>query len=429
MISQQNKSTTVTIFAASEDHNSQEYSLGHSEGVFVGRSGNCGLKLPDAGIADIHCRIEFEAGKLWIQDWMSNGGTRVNGEPIWTKIEVHQRDKIQIGKHVITFAELQPDAMPIEEPTVSEIEPQNIGDFVADQPEEVFGSDEKVFDFDADFLDAEEETSYDGETVAILQAEIEELRSELAHRDACQSIESTSNEVIGPLDQTDDVLSRMQELIDEADRSDERVAILEEMLHAAEDANRAEQEERHHLESWVGDIENRLGQREDEHQAELDVLRNRFDDSQSQREQLQKKLRQAASGDNAQREYQESIEQLQKANDELQESLAETQMQNLSLQQKIEQSGDRQDQLLREERANIAKEQAKVSRLRYELTEKLSAIEELPKSENRADQETSQRIQALRQHLREIHDQEKIEEREAPLTKRLARLWKRMDAN
>ena len=58
---------------------------------------------------------------------------------------------------------------------------------------------------------------------------------------------------------------------------------------------------------------------------------------------------------------------------------------------------------------------------------KLSEIEELPKAENQADKETAHRIQTLREHLREIHEQEKQEERDLPLTARLAKLWKRVE--
>ena len=82
---------------------------------------------------------------------------------------------------------------------------------------------------------------------------------------------------------------------------------------------------------------------------------------------------------------------------------------------------------MREERAKLAKEQAAVSRLRYELSSKLTEIEQMPKSDNRADQETGQRIRALREHLREIHEQEKDEVKESTLATRLAKLWKRVE--
>ena len=64
MIMQPTTNGSVTIIAATDDGEEMRYDLPPNEGVFVGRSANCGIKLPDEGIADIHCRIEFDAGKL-----------------------------------------------------------------------------------------------------------------------------------------------------------------------------------------------------------------------------------------------------------------------------------------------------------------------------------------------------------------------------
>ena len=414
MIMQPTKTESITIIATDDSGESRRYELPANEGVFVGRSGNCGFKLPDVGIADIHCRIEFEAGKLWIQDWMSNGGTRVNGESIWTKVEVQTEDQVRIGTHVLTFINntMEQALEPVDQFTLPETR-------IAETPDD-------LFDLEVEFSDSDVD-EFDSETVQVLQAEIEYLRAELAQRDADQSCDAANDGAASVAEPDDDVLARMQELIDEADRSDERVAILEELLHAAEDANRAEQEERQHLEGWLGDIETRIGQREEEHAGEIDLVRNRLEEAVAQQEQLQNRLKRAAGGDAGQ-QYEEALEELQLKHQQLQEQLEEVQKENLSLQQRLEQTGEAQESLLREERAKIAQEQAKVSRLRYELTAKLSAIEELPKSENAGDQEAAVRIRTLREHLREIHEQEKKEEREAPLTTKLAKLWKRVEA-
>ena len=420
MISQQIKHATINFIATNPQGQETRYCLPQYEGVFIGRSRNCGFRLPDESIADIHCRVEYEAGQLWIQDWMSNGGTRVNGESIWTKVEIHEQDVIQIGHHTIRFTSPEP-----VKPKVA-----NVTSPATVQPALI--SNESLFDFADDLLGRSEEPAYESddapEMIAALQAEIEQLRTELADRDIDQRIDNALDSADPSAEATDEVLQRMRELVDEANRSDERVAILEEMLQAAEDANRYEQEERQHLEAWVSDIENRISQREDEHLAEIELIRKRLDDTVAQKSQLQRQLQQAAANGNPSEHYQQSLQELQQTNQDLQDQLAEIQKQNLMLQQRAEQSGENQEQLLRQERASIAKEQAKVSRLRYELTAKLTAIDELPKSENQIDQETAHRIQTLRQHLREIHEQEKQEERDAPLTKRLAKLWKRIEA-
>ncbi len=416
MIMQPTKNASFTIVAVGNDGTEVRYDLHANEGVFVGRSGNCGFKLPDVSIADIHCRIEFEAGKMWIQDWMSNGGTRVNGESIWTKVEIPDGAQIRIGEHTLSFINNDSDALP---------EVQDSFESDAASPSE---TPDDLFDLDVEFFDDLGDANPDSEVVGIMQAELEQLRAELAVRDADQYRESDADRCDPSSAQSDDVLTRMQELIDEADKSDERVAILEELLHAAEDANRAEQEERAQLEAWVGDIETRIGQREDEHAAEMELVRSRLDDSVSQQENLQQRLQSAASSGNGSQQYEETLEELQRNHQQLQDKLQEVQTENLTLQKRIDQSGDSHELMLREERAKIAQEQAKVSRLRYELTEKLAAIEELPKSESATDQEATSRIQTLRQHLREIHAQEQEEERNAPLTTKLARLWKRVEA-
>ncbi len=285
-------------------------------------------------------------------------------------------------------------------------------------------------DIAADFFEFEEEESYDRETVALLHAEIEDLQAALAQRDAEQfsrGIDQVPAEPASVEGDTDAVLSRMQELIDEANRSDERVAILEEMLFAAEVASRSEQEERCQLEAWVGDIEKRIGQREDEHKAEIDALRQRLKESNLQQERLQKQLRQAATGGRAPESYEETLENLQSRNLELQDKYAESEKERLSLERRLEQQSEDQERALRDERVSLAQEQAKVSRMRFELSNKLSDIEEMPKTENQLDTETAHKIRTLREHLREIHEQEKQEAKDAPLAKRLAKLWKRVE--
>ena len=71
MMSQKIKPAVITLVAKNAKGDEIQYCLPQHEGVFIGRSRNCGFRLPDEGIADIHCRVEYESGQLWIQDWMS----------------------------------------------------------------------------------------------------------------------------------------------------------------------------------------------------------------------------------------------------------------------------------------------------------------------------------------------------------------------
>ncbi|QDT07173.1 Chromosome partition protein Smc [Rubripirellula lacrimiformis] len=469
MIDRATQNRTIRLTATHELGSTEHHDLKQDQSVFVGSSSNCGFRLVGNDLSEIHCHIGIEDGKLMVQDWMSSQGTRVNGELISAQVEIQPDDIVQIGKYEISFSSIGSNsyatapiakvtaeppppvvATPAVETSVVETsvvetsvdrqiqqqspaalpaESSSNSDTTMDVPDD---ETPNSFDFDDDFFKIDEEETYDRETVALLHAEIEELQAALAQRDAERSCERCDqrmeDDIHDPLvDGSDEVLQRMQDLIDEANRSDEHVSILEESLHAAEDANRTGQEERRQLEAWVADIEKRIGQREDEHAAEVDALRQRLEESTEQQQRLQRQLRQAATGGNAPKHYEETLEQLQATNKSLQDSLAETQKERTSLEQRIETLSDVQEISLREERASIAKEQAKLSRMRFEITSKLAEVEDLPKVENPADRETSNRIQALRQHLREIHEQEKSEEKEVSLTSRLAKLWHRVE--
>jgi pSer/pThr/pTyr-binding forkhead associated (FHA) protein len=445
----------VTLVVIDSVGCTQSFQLKTDQSVFVGTSPNCGLSLDGPGVSEMHCYVKLEGGKLWLEDWMSKTGTLVNGVPITTRTEVTFGDCVQIGPNKIAIDEKasssQAATVPTKTPPVA-VEPchndvaarrdrnQDYGldggkDALPADSESV-GFDRVTHDdepattgFDCNFFQFEEAETYDHETVALLRAEIEHLQTALARRDEERSYDpsSDSRSVASFGDDADSVLDRMQELIDEANRSDERVLLLEEMLHAAEDANRFEQEERQQLEAWVGDIEKRVGQREDEHQAELEALRQRLGEANQAQERLLQQLRQAADNGTATKHYQDNVEKLQRSNQQLQDELAEARKLCSSLQQRVGNASEEQERALREERANLAKEHAAIARLRFEVSSKLAAFEELPKSENLRDTEAAHRIKTLREHLREIHEQEKHEEKPASLGNRLARLWQRVE--
>ena len=115
------------------------------------------------------------------------------------------------------------------------------------------------------------------EATELLRAEIRELQCELAERDAqlneFLNVPTDAGFASNDLDESTDesaLANRLEELLDELTKSDERSALLEEMLRASEEATAEEQEERRQLDSWVGDIEQRVSQRESEWQAEID---------------------------------------------------------------------------------------------------------------------------------------------------------------
>ena len=92
------------------------------------------------------------------------------------------------------------------------------------------------------------------DTVDLLRAEVAQLEQEVAERDA-RIAELTfqvaergpRQDAEGSASDTLALTDRVQQLLDELARKDQREASLQEMLRAAEDANRAEREERNQI--------------------------------------------------------------------------------------------------------------------------------------------------------------------------------------
>ncbi|MGB0599155.1 MAG: FHA domain-containing protein [Rubripirellula sp.] len=479
MIATSDNAFLIKLTAQDEMGSTRSFELHSDQGVFVGQSSNCGLQIRGEGIGDIHCRIGFDEGKLMVQDWMSSG-TRVNGKAIESSVDLDHGDVVQIGSHRISIGpttEQTSDAKAsvrceeiqmgtLRESTSDASLPKHEQELHDGQSEpesiEIFGRDAdplptetengqaaidleetasptvgdsggwlnaQTLDFASDFTELEDEQTFDRETVDLLRAEIEELQAALAQQDAC-GFEDVNLQFMTPQTDAGDagmMEQRIKELIEEANRSDERVCLLEEMLHAAEDANRNEREERNQLEAWVSDIESRITQREEESAAEIEMLHSRLEEANQEQDRLRRKLGQAAVGGNAPSHYEETLEDLQRLNRELQIKFDQSQKQQHILEQRLEESAHQQENLVREERAQIAKEQARLSRLRFELSSKVADVESLPKEANEVEIENSGKIRALREHLREIHEQEKKKEAEASLTSRLAKMWKRVE--
>jgi chromosome segregation ATPase len=279
-----------------------------------------------------------------------------------------------------------------------------------------------------------DDRQYDQETVDLLKAEIDDLRAMLAERDS--HIEEltlpgahTTSAAVNTDQQTAAYQQRIDNLLAEATEQDERFSIVHDLLEAAELNNQAEADERQAFEAWVGEIEHRIGQREAEWQAQLAATRERLQDAEKQRDQLQHQMREVASRFGAQDVYRETLDKLQSQNAQLQDDLEVARKQHARVKQQLDNLQNREADDIQQERALIAKERASVSRLRFELSRKLSEFEQTLEPKNSADQEVDLRVRALRSHLREIHQQEKQtqEQKGDSLFTRISGLWKRMD--
>ena len=302
-------------------------------------------------------------------------------------------------------------------------------------------------DLDWDPAGFEDDEEIDPEIVQLLKSEIEDLRIQIAERDEqIATMERLSN-LETELDQStspaakeaeqstasDELVTRVDDLLAELAEHDERVETLQELLQTAEIQNQAEREERNCLESWVGEIEQRIGQRESEWQAETDALRERLDSTSQQRDQLQQQLHAVSkriggtTGQDAVPD--ETLQKLQKQNAELQTALEQSHKQCVSLTRQVDRLQSEEPESVQAERAELAKQKAEVSRIRFELSKRLQDVDEAPVRENQPDGEFTHKLQALRQHLREIHEEEKLEreQRGESLFGRISGLWKRVE--
>ncbi|WP_182865514.1 FHA domain-containing protein [Stieleria mannarensis] len=303
--------------------------------------------------------------------------------------------------------------------------------------------------FTAEDLDwdpsAFEDDQVDAEIVQLLKSEIEDLRIQLAERDEqLAALEGLGADDDGAAatsksGSTDDdfggneLVGRVDDLLAELAEHDERVATLQELLQTAEIQNQAEREERSCLENWVGEIEQRIGERESEWRAEQDALRDRLEAANQERDEIQQQLHVAAKryGQASVGEVvpDETLQKLQKQNAELQTALEESQKQCVSLNRQIERLQSEEPESLQELRAELAQEKASVSRMRFQLSKQLQEIDSDTEAPNQPDGEFTYKLQALRQHLREIHEEEKIEREQKgeSLLGRISNLWKRVD--
>lgn len=301
-------------------------------------------------------------------------------------------------------------------------------------------------DFATDFGDDSEAD----EEVAMLRLEVEQLRYELVERDSIISAlrDAEANESTDVIDdgQTLKLVNRLEELLVELKFSDERVRNLEELLRLSEEATLAEKEERDQLESWVGELEERVDSRGTEYQAEIERLEKRLVQTQEHSSAVEnqfKKLLQTRDG-NVGAEFSEKskelIEECRQQITDLRGQLATASAENDQLKSNLEkfagvdegvdfhaQVKELQDKLIAQqvessrERAEMARRHAELERIRDELEERLSNAKTIGKSDSR--------IKAMREHLREIHAQEQIEKeevRQSSLSGRIANLLSRL---
>ncbi len=75
----------------------------------IGRAPNVELRVEDDGISRTHARIRAETGRAWVEDLGSRNGTFLNGNKISGTTELHDGDKIQVGRGTVIRFGFQDD--------------------------------------------------------------------------------------------------------------------------------------------------------------------------------------------------------------------------------------------------------------------------------------------------------------------------------
>jgi Mg-chelatase subunit ChlD len=77
----------------------KRYAVPLTDDAVLGRSASCGLVIEgDEEVSNRHCRLLYEAGKLWVEDLGSTNGTQINGVAIQGSHRLSPDDRLQIGR-------------------------------------------------------------------------------------------------------------------------------------------------------------------------------------------------------------------------------------------------------------------------------------------------------------------------------------------
>lgn len=500
------------LFVAPADGAPYALTLEVNNSLFVGSGSSCRIVMEGEKIEPIHCMFSMgDQRVLRVQDWNTESGTVLNGQPISAETTLQSGDELEIGGNRIVpvlsrdvhqrYADRLADAEPVagsttvepspaaepevtpmneepispineeplapinEEPmapsdeqpvrqvdemaTGDDLEPQSFAyDPLANLDEEPDPTLAETYETDA--WDDSEIQGFDpdeslNEEVELLRMEVDQLRFELAERDAqlhsanespgeIESMEVDDNETV-------QLVNRLEELLEELQSSDDRVTGLEELLRASDQATQDEREEREQLESWVTEIEQRLSQRESEAAAEMARLVSQLKQARTLHRQADAQLKKAllcrtgeshdGSNDLVQKlreQVEELQQQLESANTEIdrlrtEASAVPTESQSSEQLREMEQKLLQSQVESSRERAEISRQRAELQRLRDELEEKLATTRKMGKAD--------MRVEAMRQHLREIHQEEKLAletKKQSSLSGRITRLLSRVSS-
>ncbi len=477
------KVKTPFLRITNELNEEEQIQLVEGESLFLGSGANCRIRLTGENVRVMHCMFQFLDGRLVVQDWNTNGATLINGQPLESAFAMGSGDELRIDEfrislqldsldevvghlQVLDNEILAPDfgenfgvVHQEEQPLPPVVESESLVEFesivepaTADQLRES-ANEARAEASLPEFVDQFDDVSDDclasfipsTDDLQLLHEEIEHLQRELAQKDAqlAELMETGLNAAAEDTeiskDESERLVVRLEQLVEELDSADRRVLSLEEQLQMSDDANRAEQDERKYLEGWVEEIEKLVTSKIAEANAELHLVQKRADDLKAERDLAVRQLRsrnlsgpaepdtgnpnetnelrsQLAEMQNCLNRKDEEIEMLRKQPKEFDKSDYESKLRSL-------------EEKNRELEVETAREKAVISRQHAELLQVKNELEQ-ELSKRKVLGEGDCRVQAMRQHLREIHQAEeetRKEQFDKSLAGRISKLWKRVD--
>ncbi len=82
-----------------DTYKGKTFSIGDE--LIIGRAAKCHVVLNDAYVSQVHARIFFKGDACMVEDLGSTNGTYVNRRRITSATELHQGDRLKIGKTVL----------------------------------------------------------------------------------------------------------------------------------------------------------------------------------------------------------------------------------------------------------------------------------------------------------------------------------------
>jgi hypothetical protein len=465
-----------------------EHEVPPGDALVVGTSPACGVRIEGPGIAPMHCTLSCEEGQLVIDDWDTGAGTYLDGQRIARQATADPGASVQIGEFRFDTAPIceestlhsdddatahdatADDAAAVDPAGSSgdvgddtdpflptfELPPHSeLTDDVGDEPSSRADAHDSAAD-DSDAYDAvdtppggNDSVKYGDEAYAtpgavgaddmteLLKIELDYLRTELAERDARvaeleQSLAGSGDpgydEDLPSREEVDSLAGRLEQLLEELDHSDERLKTMSELLRVSEEANVAAVEERTQMESWMGEVERRVHDWENEWHAERDSLNRRIAELTAQRDE--------AESHGGSRENTELIQKLRQQITQLEGETSRLQAERSDLEQRMQAADvssieariqQAVDTAMREERLQLSQERAELARERAALMRQQEELASQPDSRAVSADVADLKIRAFREHLREIRETEPGHRAAPTMSQRLGKLWRKID--